>query len=220
MHPRFHSKPQVPSNAKCHRYTGLAALAALFLRKVSPLRTAVRLSLTIELACDKEFGFVGHSRIGRQLAAATTPAKSHQEKSKSMSAAARQNLGVTLRMPCRMRCYRRSSTSPRSTAGARLSLWVMAILINSVRMQLRRRPRCHIVSLDLTPEDGQWAISGLIADPRPTPEQTLEQCELRDLVTKLTGSLPPSQGTALRLRQTRRIVQEWRHRRWACPKEL
>ena len=35
------------------------------------------------------------------------------------------------------------------------------------------------------PEYGQWAISELIADPRPTPEQTLEQCELRELVTKL-----------------------------------
>jgi len=84
---------------------------------------------------------------------------------------------------------------------ARLSTWVMAIVINSVRMQLRRRPRCRIVSLDQTPEDGQWAISELIADPRPTPEQTLEQCELLELVTKLTGSLPPSQRTALRLRQ-------------------
>jgi len=84
---------------------------------------------------------------------------------------------------------------------AQLSTWVMAIVINAVRMKLRRRPRCHIVSLDQTAEDGQWAISEMIADPRPTPEQTLEQCELRELVTKLTGSLPPSQRTALRLRQ-------------------
>jgi RNA polymerase sigma-70 factor (ECF subfamily) len=84
---------------------------------------------------------------------------------------------------------------------AQLSTWVMAIVINAVRMKLRRRPRCHIVSLDQMPEDGQWAISELIADLRPTPEQTLEQCELRELVTKLTGSLPLSQRTALRLRQ-------------------
>jgi RNA polymerase sigma-70 factor (ECF subfamily) len=84
---------------------------------------------------------------------------------------------------------------------AQLSTWVMAIVINAVRMKLRSRPRCHIVSLDQMPEYGQWAISELIADPRPTPEQTLEQSELRELVTKLTGSLPLSQRTALRLRQ-------------------
>jgi RNA polymerase sigma-70 factor (ECF subfamily) len=84
---------------------------------------------------------------------------------------------------------------------AQLSTWVMAIVINAVRMKLRSRPRCHIVSLDQMREDGQWAISELIADLRPTPEQTLEQCELRELVTKLTGSLPLSQRTALRLRQ-------------------
>src|SRR5271165_4728164 len=53
---------------------------------------------------------------------------------------------------------------------ARLSTWVMAIVINAVRMQLRRRPRYHFVSLDQAPEEGQWAISEVLADPRPTPE--------------------------------------------------
>jgi RNA polymerase sigma-70 factor (ECF subfamily) len=84
---------------------------------------------------------------------------------------------------------------------ARLSTWVMAIVINAIRMQLRRRPRCHFVSLDHAPEDGQGAISEVIADPRPTPEQTVERSELRELVARLAYGLPDSQRAALRLRQ-------------------
>jgi len=84
---------------------------------------------------------------------------------------------------------------------ARLSTWIMAIVINAVRMQLRRRTQCHIVSLDQTLEDGQGTISELIADPRPTPEQVLERTELRALVAKVARGLPTAQQAALRLRQ-------------------
>jgi RNA polymerase sigma-70 factor, ECF subfamily len=84
---------------------------------------------------------------------------------------------------------------------ARLSTWVMAIVINAVRMQLRRRPRCYLVSLDDAPEEGQWAISEALADPRPTPEQTVALSELCDLAAKLTCGLPAGQRAAIRLRQ-------------------
>jgi RNA polymerase sigma-70 factor, ECF subfamily len=84
---------------------------------------------------------------------------------------------------------------------ARLSTWVMAIVINAVRMQMRRRPRGHFVSLDQTPEDGQFAVSEMIADPRPTPEQVVVNSELRDLAVRLTCGLPDSQRAALELRQ-------------------
>ncbi len=84
---------------------------------------------------------------------------------------------------------------------ARLSTWVMAIVINAVRMQLRRRPRCHIVSLDQATQEGQWAISEVLADPRPTPEQTVAHSELRDLAARLTCGLPAAQRAAIRLRQ-------------------
>jgi len=84
---------------------------------------------------------------------------------------------------------------------ARLSTWVTAIVINAVRMQLRRRPRCHFVSLDHAPEEGQWAISEVLADPGPTPEQTVAHRELRDLVARLTCGLPAPQRAAIRLRQ-------------------
>jgi RNA polymerase sigma-70 factor, ECF subfamily len=84
---------------------------------------------------------------------------------------------------------------------ARLSTWMMAIVINAVRMQLRRRSRCHFVSLDHAPEEGQWAISEVLADPRPTPEQTVAHSELRDLAARLACGLPDAQRAALRLRQ-------------------
>jgi RNA polymerase sigma-70 factor, ECF subfamily len=84
---------------------------------------------------------------------------------------------------------------------ARLSTWVMAIVINAVRMQMRRRPRGHFFSLDQTPEDGQGAVAEVIADPRPTPEQIAVDSELRDLAARLTCGLPDSQRAALRLHQ-------------------
>jgi RNA polymerase sigma-70 factor (ECF subfamily) len=84
---------------------------------------------------------------------------------------------------------------------AQMSTWVMAIVFNSVRMELRRRARRAFLPLDEPTHDGRHPISDLIADQRPTPEQALEECELRKLVIHLTGSLPPSQRTAMRLRQ-------------------
>ncbi len=86
---------------------------------------------------------------------------------------------------------------------AKISSWLMAILINAVRMQLRRRPRHTLLPLDQPTQGGQHTISDLIADERPTPEEILEECELRQLVIKLTGSLPPSQRMAMQLRQIR-----------------
>jgi RNA polymerase sigma-70 factor (ECF subfamily) len=82
---------------------------------------------------------------------------------------------------------------------AQLSTWITAIVINSVRMQLRRRPRCQVLSLDHRPEDGKSGISELLADPGPTPEQTLERSEMRNLIARMSRSLPDSQRAALRL---------------------
>jgi RNA polymerase sigma-70 factor, ECF subfamily len=83
---------------------------------------------------------------------------------------------------------------------AKMSTWVMAIVINAIRMQIRRRPRRQMLSLDQRVAQGQWTISEILADPRPSPEQTLEQRELRAIVIKLTGSLRPAQRAALQLR--------------------
>lgn len=83
---------------------------------------------------------------------------------------------------------------------AQMSTWLTAIVINAVRMQIRRRPRGRAFSLDQGPEESQWAISETLADPRPTPEQSLEQRELCDLANELVLSLSPSQQAVLQLR--------------------
>jgi RNA polymerase sigma-70 factor (ECF subfamily) len=84
---------------------------------------------------------------------------------------------------------------------AQMSTWLMAIVINALRMRLRRRPRYQILSLHEDPSDSQWTPADLLVDPRPTPERSFEQCELREIVTKLICTLPASQRAALRLRQ-------------------
>jgi RNA polymerase sigma-70 factor (ECF subfamily) len=84
---------------------------------------------------------------------------------------------------------------------AQMSTWLNAIVTNAARMKLRRRPRCQMMSLDQVPEKCDCTISEMLADPRPTPERTAEQCQLSELVTELIGSLPRSQRAALRLRQ-------------------
>ncbi len=83
---------------------------------------------------------------------------------------------------------------------AQMSTWLVAIVINSARMKLRRRPRQLIISLDQRSKDDRFTISELIADPGPTPEQALEQCELHQLVHQFIGNLPPAQRSAMYLR--------------------
>ncbi len=83
---------------------------------------------------------------------------------------------------------------------AQMSTWLMAIVFNAVRMELRRRARRKLLSLDEPTNDGQYAISDLVADQRPTPEKALEESELRRLVIHLIDSLPPSQKKAMQLR--------------------
>jgi RNA polymerase sigma-70 factor, ECF subfamily len=84
---------------------------------------------------------------------------------------------------------------------AQMSTWLMAILFNSVRMHLRRRLRHKLLPLDQPMQDEQHTISDFVADRGPTPEQTLAEYEMRKLIVQLTRSLPPSQRTAMQLRQ-------------------
>ena len=83
---------------------------------------------------------------------------------------------------------------------SKMSTWLTAIVLNAVRMRLRRYSRRPTLSLDHSPQDDQWSLADVLADPRPTPEQVLEQGQLRELVSQWSGSLPASQRAALRLR--------------------
>lgn len=84
---------------------------------------------------------------------------------------------------------------------ASMTTWLTAIVINTARMQLRRRRRCQLLSLDQTTESGKATISQTLVDSAPTPERDLEQSELRELVARLTRSLSPTQQATLLLSQ-------------------
>ena len=84
---------------------------------------------------------------------------------------------------------------------SQMSTWITSIVINAVRMQMRRRSRRFTLSLDQDPREGKWTADEWPVDPNPTPEQTLQQRELRALVLKLVARLPPSQQAAVKLRQ-------------------
>ena len=83
---------------------------------------------------------------------------------------------------------------------AQMSTWLTAIVINAVRMQLRRRTRRTILSLDATQVSDDLSVADFVADSRPSPERDLEQQQLRELVSQLASRLPASQRSAVRLR--------------------
>ena len=86
---------------------------------------------------------------------------------------------------------------------SQMSTWITSILLNAVRMQLRRRSRRPTLSLDQDPEDGTRSVEEWLVDPSPTPEQTLQGRELTALLVKHIAGLSPSQRGALHLRQQR-----------------
>jgi RNA polymerase sigma-70 factor (ECF subfamily) len=83
---------------------------------------------------------------------------------------------------------------------ARMSSWLTAILLNSVRTQIWRRPRCVLLSLDQCPQEYDFTYAQLVADPSPTQDQMVEENQLCELVRKIVGDLPPLQRQALQLR--------------------
>ena len=85
-------------------------------------------------------------------------------------------------------------------AEARMSTWLMAIVINSARMQLRRRPRQPHVSLDEHPDPESYALSELLADHRPGPAELCLTSDLAENVLQLARQLTPILRSALQLR--------------------
>jgi RNA polymerase sigma-70 factor (ECF subfamily) len=81
-----------------------------------------------------------------------------------------------------------------------ISIWLIAIAINSARMQLRRRFRQRAISLDQTTEDGEVFYVAEPADCRPNPEEIYKKSEMRSIVTELAAQLSPPLRNAFRLR--------------------
>lgn len=81
-----------------------------------------------------------------------------------------------------------------------ISTWLVAIAINSARMQLRRRLRHKVVSLDQTSDDGTTTMIYEPVDCRPNPEEIYKVVEMRGIIGRLTARLSPPLHKAFRLR--------------------
>ena len=97
---------------------------------------------------------------------------------------------------------------------AQMSTWLMTILINSARMQMRRRPHLRQISLEEPPMcmDSHLQLEYL-SDRRPSPEQACCEAELIDHVFELAPDLPPGLRTAFELRDLEGLsIREITHR--------
>jgi RNA polymerase sigma-70 factor (ECF subfamily) len=91
---------------------------------------------------------------------------------------------------------------------ARMSTWLTAIVINSARMQLRRRPRQTHVSLDEHPDSGSYALSELLPDQRPSPAEQCLRSDLAENILQLTRQLSPTLRRAFQLRHVGLTIRE------------
>jgi RNA polymerase sigma-70 factor, ECF subfamily len=84
---------------------------------------------------------------------------------------------------------------------ARISTWVMAIVINSARMQLRRRPRQPHVPLDQQhPEQEDNSLWERLPNRWPSPEEESRKAELVRHVLQLVRQLSPTLRRTFQLR--------------------
>jgi RNA polymerase sigma-70 factor, ECF subfamily len=86
---------------------------------------------------------------------------------------------------------------------AQISTWLVAIVLNSAKMQLRRRLRVNLVSLEYRcGGEEKLAISECLADSHPNPEDQYYAAEMKAL---LKGMLPRLSPPLFRTFQLRHI---------------
>ncbi len=84
---------------------------------------------------------------------------------------------------------------------AQVSTWLVAIVSNCARMQLRRRPRQIHVSLDQQFGDEQgYMVSERLVDGGPNPEEEYREAELRERLMQFAEELSPALRRAFQLR--------------------
>jgi RNA polymerase sigma-70 factor (ECF subfamily) len=83
---------------------------------------------------------------------------------------------------------------------AQISTWVTAILLNSARMQLRRRLRHVHVALEESVEKLQSFPLERLADHRPTPEREFIESDLKTRLSDLHTQLSPTLRRTFQLR--------------------
>ena len=84
---------------------------------------------------------------------------------------------------------------------SQMSTWLTAIVTNSARMQLRRRPRQIHLSLDEQLGDEQtYSVSERLSERGPTPEEECRTSELHRRLTHFVAELSPPLRNAFQLR--------------------
>lgn len=82
---------------------------------------------------------------------------------------------------------------------AQLSTWLMAIVINAARMQLRRRRGSYLPLEQQQGEEG-FTLSERLPDSRPDPEEACSTSEAHALLISAVKQLSPTLRTTFRLR--------------------
>ena len=84
---------------------------------------------------------------------------------------------------------------------AQMSTWVTKILINSVRMKLRRRPRqVHVVLSEQSQDHNSEHVLEMLCDHRPNPEDISKRNELTERAARFTILISPTLRTTFQLR--------------------
>jgi len=84
---------------------------------------------------------------------------------------------------------------------SQISTWLTRIVLNSAGIQLRRRPRHKILSLDQTYKDENLVLLEQLVDTGPGPEELCEQAELHEIVNQVLNQLSPTLRSAFQLRE-------------------
>jgi RNA polymerase sigma-70 factor (ECF subfamily) len=84
---------------------------------------------------------------------------------------------------------------------AQMSTWLVAIVSNCARMQLRRRPRQIHVSLNEQFGDDQgYTVADGLVDCAPSPEEEYRRSELHERIMQFSEELSPPLRRAFQLR--------------------
>ena len=83
---------------------------------------------------------------------------------------------------------------------AKMSTWLTAIVINSARMKLRRRPPQVQVALDEPCGEQNLPPADMVSDTRPDPEEVYRKRQIAETLAHATLRLSPVLLTTFRLR--------------------
>jgi len=83
---------------------------------------------------------------------------------------------------------------------SRFSTWLTRVVINAALMQLRRRRRVVMTSIDEKLDPDALSLADTFTDPGPNPEEMCAQEESRQILRRKLRTLPAAYGSALWLR--------------------